>query len=66
MRLDNGMYQEGEGWYEEDAEWAKVAIVFPEVFGGRVRTAELLMQEWFPEEWNRFMSEHPNSNAKSD
>ncbi len=69
MRLANTDFQDGlkgAGWYEEDEEWAKVAVVFPEVFGERVVTAKWLMQEWFPDEWNRFISERHNSTTKSE
>lgn len=38
------------GWYEEDCEWAKVALAFPALFTSYERkTAEKTVKQWFPE-----------------
>lgn len=39
-----------DGWYEEDCEWAKVAIAFPQLFTSLERkAARKTMIEWHPE-----------------
>jgi hypothetical protein len=44
-----------DGWYEEDCEWAKVAVVFPPFFKGPERvSAEKVLKHWFPDEWEVF------------
>ena len=43
------------GWYEEDCEWSKVALVFPKAFTNvQVGLAELSCQDWFPDEYQQF------------
>lgn len=38
------------GWYEEDCEWAKVALAFPEIFPrSSVESALATAREYFPE-----------------
>jgi hypothetical protein len=40
------------GWYEEDAEWAKVAAGFPDLFTDYERAhADRTLREYFPECW---------------
>ena len=36
------------GWYEEDCEWALVALVFPDAFEGHVEDARRSVKDWFP------------------
>ena len=41
-----------EGWYEEDAEWAKVATAFPALFTDYEREhAERTLRDWNPDAW---------------
>jgi hypothetical protein len=41
-----------DGWYEEDCEWAKVAIIFPEAFEpSAVLSAKETMKNWLPHEY---------------
>jgi hypothetical protein len=41
-----------DGWYEEDCEWAKVALAFPVLFTARERRqAERSLRDWDPEAW---------------
>lgn len=57
------------GWYEEDCDWAIVAVVFPEPFRvlkpwqvekgkSHYDYAVESMQRWHPEEYARFLNEH--------
>lgn len=40
------------GWYEEDLEWAIVAVVFPELFEEKEREgAESTLERWFPKQY---------------
>jgi len=40
------------GWYEEDAEWARVALAFPNRFTGREKAhAERSLRDWDPDAW---------------
>ena len=40
------------GWFEEDCEWAKVAIGFPELFTDREKTsADRMLKDWSPDAW---------------
>lgn len=43
-----------DGWYEEDSEWAKVAVVFPDAFGADVVTAYRTLRNWKPDAYERF------------
>jgi hypothetical protein len=41
-----------DGWYEEDCEWAKVAIAFPDLFTDYEREhAERTLRDWNPDAW---------------
>ena len=41
-----------DGWYEEDEQWAKVAIAFPALFTDRERgQAEKTLRDWQPDAW---------------
>ena len=41
-----------DGWYEEDCEWAKVALIFPEAFKpDHVLAAKETMKNWLPHEY---------------
>ena len=41
-----------DGWYEEDAEWAKVATAFPALFTDYEREhAERTLRDWNPDAW---------------
>ncbi len=43
------------GWYEEDAEWAKVCTAFPGAFSPTERLdAEVTLRNSFPEAWEAF------------
>ena len=48
----HAMWRNGDGWYEEDAEWAKVAFSFPRLFTTRERrcAAESLRND-YPDVW---------------
>lgn len=50
--LVHAMWRNGDGWYEEDAEWAKVAFSFPRLFTTRERrcAAESLRND-YPDVW---------------
>lgn len=40
--------QNSDGWYEEDCEWCKVALSFPQFFGEvELEAAELTFNKWF-------------------
>ena len=40
------------GWYEEDAEWAKVAIGYPDLFTDRENAAaDRTVQDYYPDAW---------------
>jgi hypothetical protein len=42
----------GDGWYEEDGEWAKVATAFPDLFTDYEREhAERTLRDWMPDAW---------------
>ncbi|GGG86661.1 DUF7007 domain-containing protein [Edaphobacter dinghuensis] len=48
MRADSG-------WYEQDVEWAKVAVVFPESFEANdVKAAHNTLKNWRPDAYERF------------
>ncbi|MGQ7794504.1 DUF7007 domain-containing protein [Faunimonas sp. B44] len=43
------------GWYEEDCEWALVALVFPHAFKpSALRYAEESARNWHPDEYEQF------------
>jgi hypothetical protein len=44
--------RKGNGWYEEDCEWAIVALTFPDLFTGYERKcADQTLRDWWPNEW---------------
>jgi hypothetical protein len=44
-----------DGWYEEDEQWAKVAVIFPDAFpSGSVADAYNTLQNWHPEAYEKF------------
>lgn len=52
-RVDASVRGEG-GWYEEDCEWAIVALTFPDVFTGyERRCAEVIAKQTFPAFWEK-------------
>jgi hypothetical protein len=52
----NGMGQSG--WYEEDCDWAIVAVCFPELFTAEdLENARLTLKSYRPEQLERFESE---------
>lgn len=43
------------GWYEEDCEWAKVVVCFPDVFETEhVEMAKNTLKNWFPDAYEKF------------
>lgn len=51
-------YRNENGWYEEDCEWAKVAVSFPAFFTEReVRLAKDTVRNWFPDEYEAVTGE---------
>ncbi|MDD5060740.1 MAG: hypothetical protein PHN44_00470 [Candidatus Marinimicrobia bacterium] len=43
------------GWYEEDCEWAVVAVVFPQVFGeDQAKRAIVTLKNWLPDSAEKF------------
>lgn len=41
-----------DGWYEEDCEWAKVALAFPGLFtASERRSADATLRDWYPDCW---------------
>jgi hypothetical protein len=46
----------GDGWYEEDCEWAKIAIAFPQFFTkpGELDQAKLTLARYFPDAYEAF------------
>lgn len=51
------------GWYEEDCEWSKVGVVFPEIFKSEEMRehAKSTLREWFPDEYEAFFGVKLNS-----
>ena len=48
LRLDDG-------WYEEDLDWARVALAFPTLFDEKARgAAESALRHYFPDDWEGF------------
>lgn len=44
------LLRNADGWFEEDCEWAKVAIAFPRYFTAHERKhARKTIEQWFPE-----------------
>jgi hypothetical protein len=44
-------WRQAGGWYEEDCEWAIVALTFPELFAGHIEAAESSARNYFPDEY---------------
>ena len=42
-------WRSDDGWYEEDCEWAIVALTFPELFEGHVEAARKTAKNWSPD-----------------
>jgi len=43
-----------DGWYEEDCEWAKVALIFPEAFKpDAILAAKETLKNWLPHEYEK-------------
>ncbi len=57
-KLNAGMpyaLRRGDGWYEEDCDWSRVALAFPESFTTDERTAaEATLRNWFPASYESF------------
>lgn len=52
------------GWYEEDCEWAKVAITFPELFNEEMNAlAHKTAKNWFPDEYEKHFNVVINTDA---
>lgn len=48
MPIKQTAYSQG-GWFEEDCDWALVAVTFPEAFSERdVATAKSIVSRYFP------------------
>ena len=41
------------GWYEEDCEWCKVAVTFPEAFLKEYVSALDTLRNWYPDEYEK-------------
>lgn len=46
--------REANGWYEEDCDWAKVAVCFPEFFADQKAHAKKTLADWCYEEYEKF------------
>jgi hypothetical protein len=45
-------YRKADGWYEEDCEWAMVAVSFPDFFApATVVDADRTLRNWYPTQW---------------
>lgn len=56
--LDPLLHVDG-GWYEEDVEWAKVALAFPDLFTDRENAAaDRTLRAWFPLIWQALGGRH--------
>jgi len=44
-----------EGWYEEDCDWTRVAVGYPDLFTDKEKTAaEKTLRDWYPDAWEGF------------
>lgn len=41
------------GWYEEDCEWCKIAVIFPEYFLKEYASALSTLRNWYPDEYQK-------------
>jgi hypothetical protein len=58
-----------DGWYEEDCDWAVVAVVFPDLFSyGEYESAKQTLRSWRPEAYERFygVTLKPGESHKKD
>lgn len=54
------------GWYEEDCEWAFVALVFPDAFDDKtVEHAKSSAKNWFPDEYEALTGEKVTAEESS-
>ena len=50
------LYRNGDGFYEEDCEWAKVAHAFPQLFTAYERSlADRTLRDYYPDAYERVM-----------
>lgn len=57
------------GWYEEDVEWARVAMIFPNAFEPKeVVNAEATLKNWEPDIWEQIFGQtlQPGESQKRD
>lgn len=46
--------REASGWYEEDCDWCRVVLAFPDLFTAEERVdAESTLRHWHPARWER-------------
>lgn len=59
-KIPESVRQRG-GWYEEDVEWAIVALVFPEAYpdSDAQRQAKFTMRDYYPEAFEQLTGEKP-------
>src|SRR3546814_2748636 len=58
-----GVLRVAGGWYEEDCEWAKVAIGFPDLFTDYERChADRTLRDYYPECWE---ADHGRAQSKT-
>lgn len=57
-----------DGWYEEDCEWCKVVLAFPQYFPFKDWAAEKTLRNWFPDKWEAFYGKklQPGESFKRD
>lgn len=59
----------GDGWYEEDAEWAIIALTFPDLFTGfERRSADQTVTDSWPDEWEAITGKtlEPGQSSEKD
>ncbi len=67
--LVHAAYRNSDGWYEGDAEWAKVAVTFPALLPVELETADETLRENFSEAYeavNRVEARSARPQAKRD
>jgi hypothetical protein len=52
--LKNSLEPAGDAWFEEDGDWALVALSFPECFPDDQVSAEVTVRNQYPEVWESF------------
>jgi len=50
------------GWYEEDCEWCKIAVIFPEDFLKEYASALGILRNWYPDEYKKHFGVSPGTN----